>query len=92
MHSNLRLLSHKQPNYTEGETKLWHIEPEHTNLDASTSHHIAYEESNIQQEHGHNTSASDSAIGTTCDSSSLPTSSNVNVDIDMDDLENPYDD
>lgn len=90
MHSNLHLLSHKQHDYKEGEMELWDIPPEDTNLDASTSHHIAYKESDIQQEHGHNTSGSGSAIVTTCGSSSLPTSSNVNVNIDMDEYE--YDD
>lgn len=47
VHSNLCLLLHKH-NYKKGDTKLWDIEPKHTNLDASTSYLIAYEDSEIQ--------------------------------------------
>ena len=38
MHSNLRLLTHKQTSYKEGDTRRWDIEPEQLDLDASTSH------------------------------------------------------
>lgn len=79
MQSNLRLLSHKQNDYKQGETKLWHIEPEHIDLDASNSHLIAFDDLDDQDEH--NISASDSV--TSCGSSSIPTSSNVNDDDDI---------
>ncbi|KAH9291975.1 hypothetical protein KI387_042840, partial [Taxus chinensis] len=44
IHSNLRLLSHKQPEYKEGSTKHWDIDPEIVDLDASISHHGAYDD------------------------------------------------
>ncbi|XP_057873983.2 uncharacterized protein LOC131079962 isoform X3 [Cryptomeria japonica] len=37
VHSNLRLLSHKQHDYKQGEIKMWDTELEHTDLDASVS-------------------------------------------------------
>ncbi|KAH9314484.1 hypothetical protein KI387_023111 [Taxus chinensis] len=44
IHSNLRLLSHKQPEYKEGSTRHWDIDPEIVDLDASISHHGAYDD------------------------------------------------
>ncbi|XP_059072697.1 uncharacterized protein LOC131873659 isoform X1 [Cryptomeria japonica] len=41
VHSNLRLLSHKQRDYTQGETKMWDIELEHIDLDAPASSLLA---------------------------------------------------
>lgn len=84
VHSNLRLLVHKQNDYKEEETKMWNIEPKHTNLDASTSQHATFGKE-LDSEHMFTVSAS----GTTCFYSNLPTSFNVN---DHDYLfEEPYD-
>lgn len=78
VHSNLHLLSHKQHGYKQRESKMWDIEPKHTDLDASTSQLVTFEAS--ESEDTTSTSASDIGIG----------SSNYNDDDD--DLENPFDD
>ncbi|XP_059065258.1 exonuclease V, chloroplastic isoform X1 [Cryptomeria japonica] len=86
VHSNLRLLSHKQHDYIQGETKMWDIEPEHTDLDAPASQLLALtlDDSEIEPTY----SASASGIG----------SCNVNVNEEEEEeeedeeLDDPFDD
>ena len=76
VHSNLRLLTHKNDEYKEGAAKLWDVEPERTDLDFSIAVQILPLENLSSQ---HTFSASTSGIQ----------SSDVNVDDNLDD-DDPY--
>ncbi|XP_057859814.2 uncharacterized protein LOC131068603 [Cryptomeria japonica] len=82
VHSNVRLLSHKQHDYTQGEMKMWVIEPEHTDLDAPASQLLALtlDDSDIEPTY----SASASGI--------VSSNVSVNEEEEEDELDDPSDD
>ncbi|XP_057831543.1 uncharacterized protein LOC131042228 [Cryptomeria japonica] len=86
VHSNLRLLTHKQNEYKDGSTKFWDVDPERTDLDFS-----AATQSLLSGESDSQCAASASGSEAACGSSTLPTSSNVNDDVDLDLPSDPYD-
>lgn len=43
------LISHKQHDYKQGETKMWDMEPKHTDLDDFTSQLVAFDDSDSEQ-------------------------------------------
>ena len=95
MHSNLRLLTHKQSSYKEGDTRRWDIEPEQLDLDASTSHLAAldiddeYEpEAATDYESG---SVSAIASGSACVSATNATQNVASNDVDAAFFDDPYD-
>ena len=72
VHSNLRLLTHNQSSYKEGDTRRWDIEPEQLDLDASTSHSAAldindkYEPEVATDHESGSVSATATASGSAC--------------------------
>lgn len=81
MHSDLCLLSHKQHSCKEAYMRLWDTTPMHNDLDASTSKHAVLQ--------GLNNENTFSASTNACNTSNLPTSSNVNIYVHV--FEDQYD-
>ena len=77
VHSNLRLLTHKSDEYKEGAAKLWDVEPESIDLDLPIGAPNSPMEDLSSQ---HILTASTSGIQ----------SSNVNVNDNLDDDDDPY--
>ncbi|XP_059064105.1 uncharacterized protein LOC131856359 [Cryptomeria japonica] len=84
VHSNLRLLTHKQNEYKDGSTKFWDVDPERTDLDFS-----AATQSLLSGESDSQCAASASGSEAACGSSTLPTSSNMGGGSDGKDPDDP---
>ena len=87
IHTNLRLLSHKEDGYKEGSTKLWDVAPKSANLDATLQDLTVMTGDDVDNIIAH----ASSTTGTMFGSNELASLAAEGDDENVDFFENPYD-